>query len=32
MGYVKSNAMPILIGIAIGYIVVPYAMNFVKNR
>ncbi len=32
MGYVKSNAMPLAIGIAIGVFAVPYIMNFVKSR
>ncbi len=32
MTYVRRNAMALLIGAAIGYFAVPYAMNLVKNR
>ena len=32
MGYLKSNAMPIAIGVALGMFVVPYVMNFVKSK
>ena len=32
MGYVKSNAMPLVIGVAVGMFVMPYVMNMIKNR
>ena len=32
MGYVKSNAMPLAIGVVVGMFVVPYVMNFVKSK
>jgi hypothetical protein len=32
MGAVKANAKWILLGAALGYFVIPYAVNLVKNR
>lgn len=32
MGFVKNNAVPIAVGVALGYFAVPYLMNLVKNR
>lgn len=32
MGFVKSNFVPLLVGVAVGYFLVPRALTFVKNR
>lgn len=32
MGKVKANAVPLLIGAALGYFLVPYVLNAVRNR
>lgn len=32
MGYVKSNAMPLAIGVALGMFVVPYVLRMVQSK
>ncbi len=31
-GKVKSNAVPLVIGAAVGYLAVPFLLNLIKNR